>query len=170
MESWLTPPEFCDLLAAFGPVYLDPCAARGQFVQARRRIYAPRAGDGGGGLGWPSWGNLAAGRLIFVNPPWEGSQPLRAWGAKIRSEVERAKVERRPFELIALLPGNTDTGWYQDLFPLAVCVLALRGRLCYRRAGDDRASPARFASHVFYFGKRAAKFMRAFDGAGIWLR
>jgi hypothetical protein len=178
-DSWLTPPEFADLLVKFagGPVALDPCAARGQFVQAKRRIYAPRAGGSGGGL-VADWSKV--GGLVFVNPPWNSARNLSDWSLKIWSEVMTARQGGNGnFSVIALLPGNTDTRWYQSLFPFADAVLAWRGRMCFRRAGDSAANPCRFPSHVFYFGQRggrspwavqSARLSEVFDDRGVWLR
>lgn len=171
-ESWLTPPEFVERLEAFNrgrPVALDPCAAAGQFVRARVRIYKPRRLDDRGGLD-ADWCKIRGG-LVFVNPPWHSARDLHAWAFKIWGEVEAARVGRiSRCEVVALLPGNTDTNWYQALFPYSDAVLAWKGRLCFRRRGDSSANPARFPSHVFYFGSRISDFHRVFSDRGIWLR
>lgn len=162
--EWLTPPEFVEHLRAWDPIALDPCACRGQFVEARKKLY--RRGDAvfGGGL-VADWKRIAGCRLVYVNPPWNNSSViLTAWSGKILVEAERR------CEIIALLPGYTDTGWYQGLFPSSAAVLAWRGRFCFRRHDTKKRAPARFASHLFYFGRHPGKFRRVFADRGVFLR
>jgi len=163
-SKWLTPPEFVELLKPWQPIELDPCSHRADFIRARRRIFQPKDPRRGGLFA--DWKKLAGNGCAFVNPPWNNQNGiLNLWCSKIIEEADRR------VEIIALLPGYTDTGWYQNVFPHADRICALRGRLSFR-AEKNRAlkNPARFASHVFYFGRRKKTFERAFNGKGIFLK
>lgn len=161
--EWLTPPEFVEYLRPWSPFGLDPCAHPRQFIQAKNHVYRPRNLLRGGLV--VDWKRLVRGRAVWVNPPWNNRNDiLPHWSEKILLESDRG------VEVLAILPGYTDTNWYQVLYPRAASVIALKGRVSYRRARDLKKGPARFASHVFYFGRRPGAFRRAFLGAGLVLK
>jgi hypothetical protein len=116
-DTWLTPPG---ILMALGSFDLDPCGAPPPrpWSTANRHISLPEDG-------------LAAewhGR-VWLNPPY-GDQ-TGAW-------LERMSAHRRG---IALTFARTETDyWHRYIWPFAVAMLFIRGRLNFHLPDGTRAS------------------------------
>lgn len=148
-DSWCTPQVVVDALRDFndGPFELDPCSNPNSIVGARVEWYGPPHTDG---LVLP-WHRGP----VFVNPPY--SDKL-SWARKCHDEHRSWEVE-----IVALLPADTDTRWFQQ-FALGCDHLCFwRGRLHFV---GDRRYPARHPSVLLYWGRRGPRFARVFGEHG----
>jgi phage N-6-adenine-methyltransferase len=162
-DDWQTPAVVLDRVRQVAPIALDPCTTRanptGALVTCVERV-SMREACIVDGLAQDWCALLAITRtpgLVFANPPYSRGS-LDPWTAKCRAEAKRGA------EVIALVPVDTSTVWWQDnIVDATVCFW--RGRL--RFVGAD--GPAPFASAICYWGRRATTFRRAFRDAGtIW--
>ena len=127
-KTWLTPPH---IIEALGPFDLDPCCPPVMpWRTATRMVCRP---DDGLAVDW-------RGSRVWCNPPYgRDAVPFMRKLAANRAEGGGG---------IALIFARTDTSAWQDLiFPFAVGVLFLRGRLrFYRVSPDGRAVPGQTAT------------------------
>lgn len=149
-DHWTTPMCVLEAVCKFndGPVTLDPCSNPNSMVGAWREWYGPP--DGIDGLVTP-W---IANGLIYVNPPYSQKD---AWMQRC---YEYGKIGQ---EIIALVPADTDTGWFHRYCWTAKKRCFWKGRL---RFGGDSTQGARFPSVCVYFGPRARKFVEIFSAVG----
>lgn len=100
-----------EIVAAFGPISLDPCYAEGSFVQADRHITAEQDA-----LVTP-W----SGRLAFMNPPYSAAAVFldRAYIAWVNGECET---------VIALVPVRTNTRVFHERCAGVADVVFMKGR------------------------------------------
>jgi hypothetical protein len=75
---------------------------------------------------------------------------------KLVSSYEQGEVS----EVVAIVPGRTDTQWWQALSDYPACFVT--GRLSF-----DGKNGAPFPSTVFYFGVDLRKFFDNFKNIGI---
>lgn len=155
-SSWRTPDVVLDLVRHMGPVALDPCSHQDSAVAAAREL---RLDKGDNGLE-ADWMALAAGGLIYVNPPY---------GRAIHHWVMRCHVAGQVGgECVALLPARTDTSWWHRFCapPAADAVCFWAGRLTF--VGAPSAAP--FPSAIVYWGPRRHRFADVFAGVGaLWM-
>lgn len=120
-DEWLTPKYIID---ALGPFDLDPCAPAMQPWPTAALTYTV-AQDG---LAQP-W----SGR-VWLNPPYSTIEP---WMARLAEHGNGT----------ALVFARTETRWWhQHVWPRAVAVLFLRGRLSFVRADGAQNAPTRQGS------------------------
>lgn len=150
-DSWCTPERIRDAVWRFGgQPALDPFTNPNSIINAKVEWYGPHVG-GTDGLVMP-W--HVCGGLVFFNPPHSRKRDCMA---KAHAEAKAGA------EIIGLLPADTDTRWFHDYATAADRRCFIRRRLTF---GGDVAHPARFASLLIYWGKRAARFERDFAREG----
>jgi phage N-6-adenine-methyltransferase len=91
-DEWTTPPE---IVAEYGDFDLDPCARE---ESAKATYFYTKADDG---LAQDWFGR------VWVNPPYSNPAP---WCQKAVAEIQAGRVT----EVVMLLPGSIDTGWFHD--------------------------------------------------------
>ena len=154
-DSWCTPRHIVDRVRDLGEgrIALDPCSNPNSIVGADVEWFGPPNGSDGLLLPWSK-----ADGLIYVNPPYTEKY---AWTWKCHVEHQR----NIGCEIVALLPADTDTQWFQRFAAKAQKRCFLDKRLKFH---GDRNHGARFPSVVIYWGIRPHKFIAAFEGAG-WI-
>jgi hypothetical protein len=148
--DWQTPDNLLEFVRRVGAIVLDPCTTSSNPCRARRTLVYPY------GL-TELWTRLAAGGLIYVNPPYGRALPV--WVEKVLEEQHRGA------SIILLTPSRTDTRWFQRAYGSCAAACLWSGRLKFRGATD----PAPFPSALFFFGARpkALQFVKVFDPHGI---
>jgi hypothetical protein len=143
-DDWCTPGEVVDTVLAFAArtrrdgIALDPCSHPDSLVAAKVSWCGPDRGDLDGlVMPWPTRG------LVYMNPPYSAKL---AWMRKASSEALARGVE-----IIALLPADTDTTWFQEYGLTAPRLCFWRGRL---RFHGSVPGTARFPSVLFYWPPR----------------
>lgn len=126
------------------PVDLDPCSNADSIIRARRKVMKP---DDGLAIPW-------RGR-VFVNPPY-GDKLIRPF-------IEKIVVEHRHHgaEIIALIPANVSTEWFDLVAATARCAFFWGpgdGGRRLRFIGNEMN--ATFASCVAYWGPNMGLFVR----------
>lgn len=146
-HDWQTPDNVLGLVRELGAIRLDPCTVDENPVGATVIIAPP---DDGLALPWDGeWTGL-----VFVNPPY--GTALRKWVEKACTEGELGN------EVVMLVPGRIDTGWYSTARDSANALCEWRGRLRFR--GAPTSAP--FPSALFYWGDRPFLFAHVFQAAG----
>lgn len=151
--EWYTPAHIIDrALTVLGGIDLDPCSnsndPRAAIVPAEHHYALPD-----NGLMLP-WGVPTAPSRVYLNPPY---------GRQIGPWIDRligAYADRAVGAALALLPGRTDTAWFQPLFAFPICFV--RGRLRFSNAKN--AAP--FPSVVVYLGPSLWTFRQTFEDIG----
>jgi hypothetical protein len=144
-----TPEWIVDAVECVDLIALDPCSNERSPVRAETKwtLY-----DGNDGL-TKSWLKATQGRLAYVNPPY-GPGHLLPWAEKIVAEVTKG------VEVIDLVPGAFDTGWWRHLMTRCNAVAYLNARV--RHVGGDH-NGGMFPSALHYFGPRPFRFLSAFE-------
>ncbi len=138
--DWCTPEWLIQEIAVFfGGIDLDPCASREQSTGAGEEWFTD-----GFDADWEG--------CIYVNPPY---------GREIGKWIDRCREVGGNGEVIALVPARTDTKWWHEAYPYAVCFL--RGRLTF--VGAEHPAPC--PSALRYWGNRSRKFCARFAKLGI---
>lgn len=70
--------------------------------------------------------------VVWLNPPYGKTMPLTLWTNKIQLEHAAPTV--------ALLPNNTETKWFWDVWNSADQILLLKGRVPFEGREDGKAS------------------------------
>ena len=150
-NEWITPAWLMDLvrvLARPHAITLDPFPAAGSHVRPRWKMR--------NGLGRASWAQLAAGGLVWVNPPYSRDM-LGPCVARAIAEAELGA------HVLLLVPSSTDTGWFHATHAAADQMCFLRGRVKFEGRADF--GPL-FPSVLIHFagerGKYADRNKRAF--------
>jgi hypothetical protein len=172
-DSWCTPAPVLDRVRRIAPIGLDPFSNAQSIVGAEREFRLDR-GEDALKLDWRGYG------LAYANPPF-GDEIA----ACMRRVVYFAELG---LEIVALVPHRTDTVWYREAVRLVRAKCEWYGRMKFIRGQADRAqlgllggagplpavegdTAAPFPTVLLYYGRRRARFARAFDGAGeIWTR
>lgn len=119
-KTWLTPRY---IIEALGPFGLDPCCPPNMpWRTAARMVCRP---DDGLAVDW-------TGKRVWLNPLYgrEAVPFLR-------------KMAKHKSGGIALIFARTDTSaWQEYIFPVAHCILLLRGRLRFHRADGTQGETA----------------------------
>lgn len=147
---WETPELVLDRVRGVGEIALDPCTNSTNPTQAKRIITAESDPDGL----LSEWKVRADGGLCYVNPPYGRGHAAR-WAVKIVLEAELG------CEIIALMRGDMSTQWARLLIHAARAV-CFPPRIKFRGA---TGSP-NFSNAIYYFGRDAADFKRAFRDFG----
>jgi hypothetical protein len=172
-DSWCTPAPVLDRVREIGPIGLDPFSNAQSIVSAKREFRLER-GEDALRLDWRGFG------LVYVNPPF---------GDEIVACMRRvAHFGLLGVEIVALIPHRTDTGWYREAIMSVTAKCEWRGRMKFIHGASDRRqmnllgepaplpptegdAAAPFPTALLYYGRRRARFVRAFAGAGeIWTR
>lgn len=126
-DSWATPQDIYDKLnKLFGPFDLDPAASHDNHKCEK---YYTRL-DNGLRQSWE-------GRSVFLNPPY--GRDIIKWMRKCAAERYTTKI------ICALIPGRTDTRWFQTfVLGSADELYFVRGRIKF----EDAYSSAPFPSIV----------------------
>jgi hypothetical protein len=172
-DSWCTPASVLDRVRRIDELGLDPFSNAQSIVRAKREFRLDR-GEDALRLDWRGHG------LVYVNPPF-GDEI----GDCMRRVVYFAELA---VEIVALVPHRTDTAWYRDAVRLVRAKCEWYGRMKFLRGQADRQqlallgapaplpalegeASAPFPTVLLYYGRRTARFARAFEGAGeIWTR
>ena len=124
-DDWQTPEVVLDAVRRFRLIYLDPCTTLENPTRAER-FFTPEAD--GLTLSWallpPQPG------CIYVNPPY--GRGIAPW------IVRCGQPWGRP--VVALVPARTDTLWWQQARPHAVCFW--HGRLRFKGAPSSAPFPS----------------------------
>jgi phage N-6-adenine-methyltransferase len=155
-DAWTTPEPVITRLLRVGFIGLDPCSNPASEVPAATRLMLERGDDGLAA----DWAELAAGRLVYCNPPY--GRVIADWMKKCTQESGRG------CEVIALVPARVDAAWFQRwVFECADSVAFWRGRLRFGNPPPGRPqNGSTFPSAVVYWGRRPARFKAAFLDAG----
>ena len=120
--QWGTPQDLFDKLDAEFHFTLDVCASDG--MQMCERYYNPQIN----GL-IQEWGGA---EICWMNPPY--GKDIGAW-------VKKAALS--PAITVALLPGRTDTKWYQEwVQPYASEIRFINGRIRFKGAASSAPFPS----------------------------
>ncbi len=157
-QHWRTPPRVIEPMRQFArmaglgeQIALDPCSGPGAVVNARVELV--RAQDGLS----EDWVKLAAGGLIYVNPPYSNVRP---W-------IERCEVAGQSTDVIALVNAATSDGWWR----WAPAVLFWRGRIKFLMPdGSPGEASSRWPSASPYWGPNVALFEHVFAPFGRVVR
>lgn len=153
-DEWYTPPEVLRaVVAAAGPIDLDPCYARGSLVRARHTIDTRRGGDGRIDP-WPGDG------LVWINPPYSDVEP---W-------LGRAAHAARSRPVVVLIPMRPETAaWWRHVWlDPAACVVIHRGRLRFVAADGSRPGGGKIATcFVTWDAALAHRLAAALGAEGI---
>ena len=146
-DEWQTPERVLELVRTVNRIALDPCTTKSNPVGADECYYLPK--HDGLLLRW----SVGAG-LNYVNPPY--GRAIAGW---VECCVENSLWD---CEIIALVPANTDTRWYDRANTTANARCEVRGRLTFKGA----PAPAKFGSAVFYWGAQPYLFCHVFAALG----
>jgi hypothetical protein len=172
-DSWCTPAPVLDRVRRIDRIGLDPFSNAQSIVGAQREFRLDR-GEDALRLDWRGHG------LCYVNPPF---------GDEIGDCMRRvAYFAELGVEIVALVPHRTDTAWYRESVRTVRAKCEWCGRMNFLRGQADRSqmplfeapaplppvageTSAPFPTVLLYYGRRRARFARAFEGAGeIWTR
>ena len=144
-HDWLTPP---DILAPLGPFDLDPCASQHQPWRTAARQFT--IADDGLARMWQG--------RVWVNPPYG---PFAArWLARCADHGNA----------VALVFARTETAAFQDeVWPKALGILFLRGRVSFRLPGGGKAGPAGAPSVLIAYGRNNADVLSRCGLAGAYV-
>lgn len=145
-DNWQTPWWFMSLVRQLDILACDPCTTE-QNPTGALTFYTPAAD----GLHQP-WARQG---ICFVNPPYS---KIRTWLAKCAAEAALGS------QVLALVPGRTDTRAFHEGCATAARLAFLRGRMAFVDVRPDQVpveAPAPFPSMVAYWGSRPQCF--AFD-------
>lgn len=144
--EWYTPDHIIDrVVAVFGRIDLDPCShVDAQRAMEARNFYT----ETDDGLTQPWHGN------VYMNPPY--GDAIVPWIPRMVDAYSSGEITAA----IALLPGRTDTAWFQPLFAFPICFV--RGRLKFSNA----KFPAPFPSVIVYLGPDLRTFRDNFQAIG----
>jgi DNA N-6-adenine-methyltransferase Dam len=144
--EWYTPGHIIDrVVAVFDHIDLDPCSHADAQRDLGARHYYTEAEDG---LAQPWHGN------VYMNPPY--GDAIVPWIPRMVDAYTSGEISAA----IALLPGRTDTAWFQPLFSYPICFV--RGRLKFSNA----KFPAPFPSVIVYLGADTRSFRDWFHDIG----
>lgn len=152
LNDLCTPEVVLDRVRQMGPIALDPCSNPWSKVGADIALDGT---EGRCGLA-ADWMKLAAGGLVFCNPPY-GRGCMGPWSEKIATEAQKG------VEIIALVKGDWSTHWWRRLREHARAICYWHGRI--RFEGGQHGS-GNFASALFYFGARPTLFATVFAPVG----
>ncbi|MBL8649474.1 MAG: helix-turn-helix domain-containing protein [Sphingopyxis sp.] len=140
-----TPPHIIEkIVAAFGPISVDPCGDERAFVSSDRTITEEE-----NGLTSKWYGNLA-----FVNPPYSD---LTTWINRCVDAQRDGEVQT----VIGMFPARTETAVFRDRIFGSADILFLRRRVCFLDEAGIELSPAPFAVMFCIWGgepDRVTKF------------
>jgi transcriptional regulator with XRE-family HTH domain len=123
-----TPPQILEkVVAAFGPICLDPCGDMRAFVPAGRMITQAENGL------TSRW----SGGLAFVNPPYSD---LTTWINRCADAHRDGEVQT----IVGLFPVRTETAVFRDRIFGAADILFLRRRISFLDETGAELSPAPF--------------------------
>ena len=131
--EWATPPDVFKALDAEFHFTLDPCAADWNHKCAK---YYTKDDDG---LTKP-W----KGEVVFMNPPY--GDAIAEWVHKAYMESLQGTV------IVALLPVNTDTGWFQDYIYHKAEIRFPRGRISFINKEGKKMSGTNHCSMFVIWG------------------
>ncbi len=149
--TWNTPVEIvAKVEEMFGVIDLDPASNDRLHPNVPARVHYTEDEDG--------LVQLWNGR-VFLNPPY--GEAIGQWTEKLVREYKAGNIE----EAIVLVPGRTDTQWFQDnLSDYPRC--DVRGRLRFIRPECDKEKGAPFPSVIIYLGERIDTFIEKFQDIG----
>lgn len=145
--EWYTPQHIIDLtLELFdGIIDTDPCSnSKTEPAVPATFLYTKQ--DNGLAQTWHG--------AVYMNPPYGSEIPQ--WIDALVSKYESGELR----EAIALLPGRTDTRWFQPLYAHPICMV--RGRLQFQNSPHS----APFPSVIVYLGGNRASFINIFKELG----
>lgn len=145
--EWYTPHHIIDrVIELFGEIDLDPCSnAKDDAANVPALNHYTVDDDG---LAQPWLGR------VYMNPPY--GDEIGPWVARLVQAYQSEEIT----DAVALLPGRTDTAWFQPLFAYPICFV--RGRLKF--SGSDNS--ATFPSVIVYLGIDLDLFKDCFEGVG----
>jgi len=135
-EEWLTPPE---IIRAFGPFDLDPCAP----------VKRP----------WPTAGNHYTIEDDGLSRPWQGLVWCNPpYGPKTGDWLARCAQHNN---CLALVFARTETQWFQNhVWPHATSLFFITGRLSFYHVGGDKGGTAGAPSVLIAYGDLADRRLR----------
>lgn len=156
-KEWYTPAHIVEhVIKVFhGEIDLDPCSnsADPERANVPAQWHFTQQTDGLS----QSW-NVDTYTRVYMNPPY--GDEIAAWVDRLVQAYEGEEIG----EAIALLPGRTDTNWFQPLRDHVLCFV--KGRL--RFSGSENSAP--FPSVVVYMGTDPARFIEVFSQVGFCMR
>lgn len=134
LQDWETPPEFVQLVEQkFGVTFdLDACC----YPETAKAPNFFTEEDDGLVQDWHG--------TVWMNPPY--GRALPTWTKKAKEEARK-----HGSTVFCLVPGRTDTNWFQDAAQDGRLVL-MKGRLSFLQGGKTQGSPA-FPSVLIIFGE-----------------
>lgn len=145
-----TPEHVLEVVRAFAPIGLDPCAPPSNPTRAAWFLTIKE--DGLTAL----W-SCAADQCVFVNPPYSRGL-LDAWAAKV-TDVAASDCT---IDMIVLTPCDLGTKWAGRLWKRAQAFAGWRGRISFVRPDGSYETGAKQSSLFWYFGERVERFRRVF--------
>lgn len=142
-----TPAAVLEVVQAFAPIVLDPCANPWSLVPAESWCSAHDGGDGLA-LPWESFGGL-----VYVNPPY-GRGHLRQWVAKAALEADIGA------EVIMLVPCSPETSWSRHALATCDAYVTWDSRIAFEGAGGQGMKGP---SRLYYWGPSKYLFAHTFE-------
>jgi hypothetical protein len=151
-DYYRTPAFLLELVRQVSPIALDPCGTPDNWTGARHCFtengrVTKRTAEYVDGLAAP-WRELSSLGLAFVNPPYS-SRHLGRWVSRCAREGQHG------CSVLALLPANTDTRWFQNiLIPSEPVLCFWMGRLRFvdPDTNEQAVGAGRFASLLSFWG------------------
>lgn len=137
-----TPAAVLEVVQAFAPIVLDPCANPWSLVPAESWCSSH---DGGDGLALP-WEPFQG--LVFVNPPYGRGQIL-PWVRKAALEADIGA------EVVMLVPCSPETAWSRLARVTCDAYVTWDARIAFEGAGGQGMKGP---SRLYYWGPRAYLF------------
>ena len=127
-DEWATPPALFNMLnKLLGPITFDVCATTKNSKTEnffRKEDYS--TGALSEGVEWPR-------SIVWMNPPYSNPEP---WCRKAWQESQKGTT------VIALLPGDSSTGWWHNWVMLSQQVFMLNKRIRFVGARQSYNRPS----------------------------
>lgn len=147
--EWGTPPHIWKPLGeALGGFDLDPASGAESEPIADERLTVQ---DDGLDSDW--FGD------VWLNPPYGRSHNPK-WAKKASNEASRDEVDT----ITALIPGTTDTQYFQNNYANADYITFIEGRVSFDGAGENKAS---FSSVIASWGDFPDKYLDELKDQGF---
>lgn len=160
-NDWFTPPRYVEAAReVMGCIDLDPasCEEANRTVKASR-YYTKKEN----GLMQPWYGR------IWLNPPYGRTEQ---GGASLLEHFTRHLIDQyqhgNVVEAIMLIPVNTATRWFDQLWQYPICFPPFRVR--FVQAGGGTANDISFGTCFVYLGPQEENFIKIFSHIGQIVR
>lgn len=151
-----TPDYVLDIIRGIGSIALDPATTVDNRTGAE--VFYTFEDDGL----TKDWFEVTNGKLVYVNPPFSN---LKGWVNKFAEEGNKG------CNIVALLPGDTSTKWFQEnVWDTASAICLWKGRIEFIRVSKAFGCGAMQPTLFAFWGPEVEKFENAFKLHGKVLK